>query len=186
MRKTKKNSKYLAKFDEINRLSEAFVLSDSKDIKKKFDDVYELLFIAYMDGWEYVNSQLSENPDLMPDNKTIDDLILLYIDGKDVFDRLAEAYSEEDLNRVNKILETEYHRIYNAGEYDRAVQSSLTEKIWTTMEDDRVRGTHEYLEGVKVPIDAEFITYDGDSANYPGGFSNAENNINCRCWLEFT
>lgn len=52
------------------------------------------------------------------------------------------------------------------------------------MMDDRVRDTHSYLEGMEVPYNARFYTYDGDSAEAPGMFSLPENNINCRCVVE--
>lgn len=32
--------------------------------------------------------------------------------------------------------------------------------------------------------DEEFWTFDGDHAAYPGGFTKAENNVNCRCTVE--
>jgi hypothetical protein len=52
------------------------------------------------------------------------------------------------------------------------------------MQDDRVRDTHDYLEGMVVPFSSRFYTYDGDSADYPGGFTLPENNIGCRCVVE--
>jgi uncharacterized protein with gpF-like domain len=59
-----------------------------------------------------------------------------------------------------------------------------TAKRWRTMNDDRVRDTHDYLEGMVVPFSERFYSYDGDSAEYPGGFALPENNINCRCVVE--
>jgi uncharacterized protein with gpF-like domain len=59
-------------------------------------------------------------------------------------------------------------------------------KTWVTMRDDRVRETHDYLEGMKIPINEPFVTYDMDEAMYPGGFSLPENNVNCRCTLKIT
>ena len=61
----------------------------------------------------------------------------------------------------------------------------VVEKVWATMEDERVRTTHEFLDGVGVPLDTLFFTIDGDSARYPGDFTKAENNCGCRCWLNF-
>ena len=57
-------------------------------------------------------------------------------------------------------------------------------KKWQTMEDDRVRDTHDYLQGVVVDRDERFYTFDGDSARYPGDFGLPENNVNCRCYVE--
>jgi hypothetical protein len=51
------------------------------------------------------------------------------------------------------------------------------------MLDDRVRETHDYLEGVRVGIDDLFYTFDGDAAYAPGGFGDPSNNVNCRCYL---
>lgn len=61
----------------------------------------------------------------------------------------------------------------------------VVEKVWATMEDERVRTTHEFLDGVGVPLDTLFFTIDGDSARYPGDFTKAENNTNCRCILTY-
>jgi uncharacterized protein with gpF-like domain len=59
-----------------------------------------------------------------------------------------------------------------------------TSKRWQTMEDDRVRDTHSYLQGMVVPFDADFYTYDSDHAPFPGLFTLPENNIGCRCVVE--
>lgn len=58
-------------------------------------------------------------------------------------------------------------------------------KTWATMEDDKVRDAHQYLDGITVPADAEFYTYDGRHAYGPGLFGDPELDINCRCWLEY-
>lgn len=77
------------------------------------------------------------------------------------------------------------------GAYDRAVSYSeetglVPHKVWQTMRDDRVRDTHQYIEGVEVPIDAWFYTYDSDMARFPGDFELPENNCNCRCEIRYT
>ena len=61
----------------------------------------------------------------------------------------------------------------------------VVEKVWATMEDERVRETHNFLDGVSVPLGTLFVAIDGDSARYPGDFTKAENNCGCRCWLVF-
>lgn len=65
-----------------------------------------------------------------------------------------------------------------------AVKKPKLGKQWRTMEDERVRDTHTYLDGVKTAADERFYTYDGDSARFPGDFSTAQNNVNCRCWID--
>lgn len=61
----------------------------------------------------------------------------------------------------------------------------VVEKVWATMEDERVRETHNFLDGVSVPLGTLFVAIDGDSARYPGDFTKAENNTNCRCTLTY-
>jgi len=87
---------------------------------------------------------------------------------------------------ILRIAETEMTRIGNESALGAAVKAGATSKTWLTQLDDRVRDTHTYLESVTVPIDARFYTYDGDSAQAPGLFSKAENNVGCRCELSFS
>jgi uncharacterized protein with gpF-like domain len=78
-------------------------------------------------------------------------------------------------------------RIYNTGVLDTVRANgveSTTYKRWNTMFDDKVRDTHSPLDGVTVPYNAYFYSWDGDKARAPGMFSKAENNINCRCVVE--
>ena len=173
-------SNYLAKFDELNKLG--------KDYKGSLSDLLDTLYSemrdAYVQGWEDVDKQTNDIR-YKPDEDEIEELIFLLYDDKDAFDLMEEAYNEGDGNRISRIVSTEFHRMYNAGAYDRAKKGGSTLKVWVTMKDDKVRPTHEYIDEVGIPLEAEFYTYDGDSALYPGGFSNANNNVNCRCWLEF-
>jgi uncharacterized protein with gpF-like domain len=53
------------------------------------------------------------------------------------------------------------------------------------MLDPRVRDSHDYLEGVTVSMDSEFFTYNGNHTYYPCQFGVPEEDINCRCWLEY-
>lgn len=95
-----------------------------------------------------------------------------------------------DIEAIKRVAETEYHRMYNTGAYDVASemekQGYTMYKVWMTMGDEKVRFAHMYIDGMAVPLDEEFFTYDGDSALYPGDFTDPSNNVNCRCWLEYT
>lgn len=87
---------------------------------------------------------------------------------------------------ITRIAETETHRIANTAALDTAKYAGAKSKTWVTMLDDKVRDTHDYLEGETVNIDEDFYTYDGDHASAPGLFELAENNVNCRCELLFS
>lgn len=87
---------------------------------------------------------------------------------------------------ITRIAETEMHRIANTAALNTAKYAGAKSKTWVTMLDDKVRDTHDYLEGETVDIDEDFYTYDGDHASAPGLFELAENNVNCRCELLFS
>ena len=160
---------YLLKFDEIHKFLRGF----NGNFEKLCQALYDEMYGAYVKGYKS-----------KPRDDYIELLIFISYDGKDPFDLLEEAYKDKDKTRIQTIFDNEYHRIYNAGAYDYGKEHYKTKK-WVTAGDDLVRETHDYLEGIEIPVDAEFITYDGDSALYPGGFSNASNNVNCRCILEY-
>ena len=85
-----------------------------------------------------------------------------------------------------RIAETETHRDANTAALETAKKAGAKNKTWITMMDEKVRDTHQYLEGMTVGIDEEFWTYDNDHASAPGMFEFAENNVNCRCELLFS
>ncbi len=166
-------SDYLLHFDEINKFLKS--RKKSEPFEKLCTALYDEMHGAYISGWGNKGK---------PNEDMIEALIFFSYDGKDAFDLLEEAYLAKDETRIRTIFENEYHRMYNAGAYDYGV-NHYKAKTWVTAGDEKVRDTHEYLEGVTIPVDAEFITFDDDSALYPGGFSNAGNNVNCRCILEY-
>ena len=114
--------------------------------------------------------------------KTVDEKVA----GKTWKDRVRE-YSENGGNAedIVRIIDTESHRIANQSALDTAKKAGAKTKTWVTMMDDKVRDTHFPLEGVTIPIDADFITWDDDYAPAPGMFTLPQNNVNCRCELVF-
>lgn len=161
------------------------------------DELLSLLVMAYMYGAEEVliastgeeneptdiytedGNKLAEIVDYSKLEKTIDQPI----DGKTARERIYEYTESGDVEALIKVADTESHRVYNAGSYDAATSLGLSTKTWVTMNDDRVRDSHDYLEGVTVPIDAEFYTYNGHHTYYPGQFGVPDEDINCRCIL---
>lgn len=103
-----------------------------------------------------------------------------------------EQAMETLINRLAVVAETETHRAINTGGLDGAQEYADTHrgqtvfKEWRTMLDDRVRDTHDFLEGAKVPLNARFYTFDGDSARFPGDFVLPQNNCGCRCICRYT
>lgn len=131
---------------------------------------------------------------LKPDAKTMRQTIYQRVADKDFEQRCMDYLAIVDLNALNVVMETDGHRIYNQAVIDAADQAVALfkeeygafpnmRKVWHTMMDEKVRMTHDYLEGMAVGLRDEFYTFDGDHAAAPGGFGKAENNVNCRCWI---
>ena len=105
--------------------------------------------------------------------------------GKDFTERVTEYAEKGDLEAIMRVAEADAHRVLNTASLNTAKKAGARFKTWVTMMDDKVRDTHDYLQAMTVGINDRFVTYDGDSASFPGDFEYAENNVNCRCTLVF-
>lgn len=167
---------------EIIRTDAVRLFTQKPDRKKveEFCDYLEfVLCLVYVYGWRDAEEIVGVVP--FKDNSD-DKTVNLEIDGKTFRERITEESTPDEILRI---IDTEAHRDYNTGVYDCAEESGIPglRKKWFTMNDDRVRDQHRFLEGMEVGIDDLFYTPDGDSALYPGGFFLAENNVNCRCGI---
>lgn len=187
-------SNYILAFDEINALTVVSYNTASEttedqtvQVSQIADDILSLLINAYRKGVQAASEMLAY--DLTVDVRSMDEVIYLVIDDKTFEDRVADHVLSGDLQGLQTLAESEFHRVYNAAvldgghQYQSSVGYGVT-KNWYTVMDDKVRETHRYLEGASVSLDEEFWTFDGDHAAYPGGFTKAENNVNCRCTVE--
>lgn len=180
--------------DEINALEDRLKVHFGEDgrIKSRedcediIDELLDLFLLFYVDGATATNTELGTAN--MPPVDAVDAAVNKEIAGETWRERVRGYYeSGGSLYDITRIAETDATRIYNQGAVDAVVANGLqgsTVKRWQTMEDDRVRDTHSYLQGMVVPFNERFFTYDGDSADFPGGFALPENNINCRCVVE--
>ena len=172
----------LFEWDELELIrSEARVLwvkPPTKEQRERFCDWLEFVLChVYAYGWQGVEDILGEiTVEMNGDLQTVN----MEIAGKTFRDRVMDENTAEEIIRL---IDTEAVRDYNTGAYNAAKASGIPNlrKRWYTMNDDRVRDTHQYLEGMVVGIDDKFYTFDGDSALYPGGFDDPKNNVNCRC-----
>ena len=172
------------------------------------DEILEMLIMAYMYGNEAANTMLygsdvvdqivpeQEGPNRVIDIDT-DDMnraVFKVVAGKNWEQRVSEYYDSDSgtIDDVIRVVDTDMNRIYNdsilnvgeRAEDEEPVDGMPTvgvTKTWETMMDERVRSTHEPLQSVSVPVNGRFHTWDGDSARYPGDFTDPNNNINCRC-----
>jgi hypothetical protein len=180
--------------DEINALEDRLRVhfNDEGKIKSKqdaediIDELLDLFLLSYANGATATNSELGTAE--MPSVDAVDAAVYAPVAGETWRDRVMGYYETGGtLYDIRRIAETDATRIYNQGAVDAVVANGLqgsTSKRWQTMEDDRVRDSHSYLQGMVVPFDADFYTYDGDHAPFPGMFELPENSINCRCVVE--
>lgn len=173
--------RYLSKFDEINRL---FGFDEEDVSHKRADDFADFLIDAYIEGFSGASYLLGEDVDI--DKEKMAKAVNQAYNGVSIFDKFMDYVQNGNEGALQTLIESEFHRAYNVGAYDRASFSGNLKKQWKTVGDDRVRDTHAYLESVSVPYNDYFVTNDGDKALYPGGFAKANNNANCRCIVVYS
>lgn len=179
-------------WDDINTLEasaeEAQKRAKSGDFKKVVDEyldtVSELFEMDYFYGVSDASMQLGES--ISPNFSEMESSLGKVIDGKTYIDRIREYMANGTPADIARVVSTDAHRIYNDAMYNSAKAAGATQKTWHTMLDPRVRDSHDFLEGVTVPIDAEFYSGKGNKTYYPGQFGIAEEDVNCRCWVTYS
>lgn len=192
----------MAEFDELNNLEASVedLVSNVESIREEpnrammgreiEDDLEELLIMAYVMGSDYANRVLETEVDR--DVSKMSAVINAPIEGKTWKDRVREHVADGDFGMIETVIRTETDRVYNEAVEEMAediVEETDVKdvyKTWVTMHDDRVRETHDVIEGLTIPLNKRFYTLDGDSALRPMGFTDAHNNINCRCRLKLS
>ena len=184
----------LLPIDELNALPETLAvhfedgkIRSRRDAEDIIDELLDLFLLAYASGVTSANGELGTGIEIPFDD--VQDVVYRSVAGETWEQRVWNWYDEGGtIADIYRIAETETTRIYNGGVQDVAdrVNDPGVYKRWVTMEDERVRATHEWIDGVTIPYNAEFYTFDGDHAFGPGGFEKAQNNVNCRCAIELT
>lgn len=174
------------RFDEINSLvqeigvdsAEEWYALPVRERRRRKDKFWDCLWDWLIDGWAAGLLFVGEDKDI-PDLTHI--LNWVYPRGESV----SEIFDKDvtDKEKLQRMIECEANRCFNSGVFEAGKGINGLTKTWETMGDNRVRDTHWWLEGKTIPFDEEFVTFDGDSADAPGMFELAENNVNCRCWL---
>ena len=163
-----------------------------ESLERFLDITEDYLINAYVSGARDTLEELGEDSALIDEINIVPGLrtaLEKERGGLTYRNRVILGFFDYSPEQMKRLVTNEYHRLYNSGAYEMA--KSLEEsgknigKKWHTMKDDKVRDTHVYLEGEVVPLDEYFFTFDGDSALYPGDFSQAENNIGCRCRVTY-
>ena len=174
------------KFDEINQLVEEIGCESEEEYRAlppaekriRKDKFWDCLWGWLIDGWAAGLLFTGEDKDI-PDLTSL--LDYAYPRGETT----SSIYDKDitDKEKLKVMIEAEANRCFNTGVMKAGEGTVGFVKTWETMGDERVRLSHEYLEGTTIPLEDEFITIGGDSALAPGMFKDPENNVNCRCWV---
>lgn len=189
----------LMPFDELNTFRQMVTRYKTEPLtqserEKQREDIEDYIEFLLIEAYTYGNVQamqdlglLDMDPADLINTDAMEQTINERVADKTYKQRIREYLDAEDstVEDFQRVAETDATRVYNAGVVDGGKNSGVrgVMKQWITMEDERVRSTHEYLQSMTVPLDADFWTWDGDHARAPGLFSLPENNINCRCTL---
>jgi len=105
-------------------------------------------------------------------------------------DRLTEDLSSGNADKMYMFARTVMTGAQNAGRVERMREADKefgikSMKQWSTVHDNRVRDTHNDLNGMTVDYDEDFtVPNDGRTIRYPGDpFADADLVYNCRCSL---
>lgn len=93
-------------------------------------------------------------------------------------------YKSEDRIKFNA--ENESNTVLNYKDYREAINKGYHKKRWITMEDDKVRQTHQEIDGETIDINSLFVV--GESLmRFPCDkeYGSPEEWVNCRCSLEY-
>ena len=178
-------------FDEIHALvgqSYKDAVKSGEGTHRICDDLLAILIAAYRLG--VAKTAESLHATIEDEIDELYEIAFCRIGGITFEERVRRHVDAGDENGLLTLAESEAHRVFETAAYRAAKRAQdrygmLVGKRWDTMRDIRVRETHEYLEGRLVPLGEEFYTFDGDHAQYPGGFEKAENNVNCRCSIGY-
>lgn len=91
------------------------------------------------------------------------------------------------VDRATLCSENQINGIANAEELYDALDGGYTSKTWRTMEDNKVRDTHQEVDGITIPINEAFLVGNSELL-YPGDDSlgaDASELSNCRCSVEY-
>lgn len=169
-------------FQLIDR--ENWTASDLKRFRKWCEDeILDLLLMAYTFGCEDANEMLYTQ--IAPTYEEMRKSIYKKVAGKDFVERIDEYAESGTVEDIMRVAETDSHRVYNDAAFTTAKEAGATMKTWNCLFVNS-RDTHIVLDGTVVPIDAEFYTFMGNHAMYPGEFGVAEEDCHCNCWCTYT
>lgn len=88
--------------------------------------------------------------------------------------------------RAMTIAKNEANSVYNAVEFQDAVEQGYTMKSWVTMHDELVRDTHNKADGQTIDINEMFKVGNSEMPYPRSPLGSANETVNCRCTVEYS
>lgn len=145
----------------------------SSEVKKMLQDKYKDIATAFINA-EKPSSYIEEYS-----KQIIEDTIRVANENID-----DPYYTSWD--RAMFIAENEANSIGNYRQQMEAVKSGKKYKTWLTMNDKKVRHTHQEIDSLKIPIFEAFQVGDSKMMFPKDTNGSAEEIIGCRCVLEYS
>ena len=141
-------------------------------IELHYKDVLDDFGIDYLERYPWLNTHITQMADevIMQNQKHPED----------------EWNTSND--RAMVIAENEVNTVFEYTGFQDPVDLGKTHKIWNTMLDNKVRHTHEEIEGLMIPIMAKFPVgayemYQPKDSSCGAGM---EEIAGCRCWCTYS
>lgn len=96
---------------------------------------------------------------------------------------IQRKFESMSKSRALTIARTEVARASNFGTLSGLKQADVPGKEWLSVRDAAVRDTHRVLDGQQRKTNEPFTSPSGATAQYPGGFGKAEEDVQCRCGI---
>lgn len=100
-------------------------------------------------------------------------------------DRIQDTYGSISVERARVIARTETHGAMMKGTLEGYTQAGLPDKVYVHAPGvlGGVRDEHQSMDGIRIPINEDFVFPDGSTAPAPGLTGTARNDINCMCFI---
>ena len=208
----------LTKEQKARRENLAFILEDvlaiwfilveqryETDTLNAARDKQQLTYMIYdaIEGKSYFANEAEQDRYIKNFVKTTYDTTIEHLEDEDedviLKEGITEAKSVDDVepywtseDRAKFIAENEANTLINTAEYTEAKAQGYTHKIWMSYGDERVRATHQIVDGAKVPIGVYFdvgaarMLYPKDvTSELSTGSEHPEEVISCRCTIKY-
>lgn len=172
--------------DDVNKRTELAI-----NLERIFRDLFYLAIIGETSREELIARLISEYSQEIVASGYRPNYAHIERVCEDVVDNTLEKIDTPYMTSTDRsilIAETETNNVANNDALEEAKANGMTEKIWVTMADQKVRLTHMAIDGMTIGIDDLFEVGEAQM-RFPCdeelAYDSPQETVNCRCHLEF-